>query len=73
MTTEIPIEQRLVQLESTLAHLQYDYDQLHGVVLALQSDVRLLQQGITKLKGRVEQLQMEPETRSPEDERPPHY
>jgi len=73
MTTEIPLEQRLIQLESTLAHLQYDYDQLHSVVLALQGDVRTLQQGITKLKGRIEQLQSEPETRSPEDERPPHY
>ncbi len=69
----VPVEDRLTAIESTVAHLQHDFDQLHQVTLALQTDVRLLQLSLQKLSARLEQWAQEPETRSPEQERPPHY
>ena len=67
--------QRLNKLESTLAYLQNDYDQLNAAVL--ENTNRLEQ-----LKGLVERLtlrldaaldQAGAEPRNAEDEKPPHY
>lgn len=64
---------RLTAMESTIAHLQHDYDQLHEVALTLQADVRQLRQFVEKMASQMEQLSAEPEVRSAEMERPPHY
>lgn len=71
--SSVPVDARLTEIESTVAHLQHDFDQLHQATLALQTDVRMLQLAIQKLSARLEHLAQEPETRSPEQERPPHY
>ncbi len=73
MSDDPVLNDRLTAIESTVAHLQHDFDQLHQVALALQADMRLLQLTLQKLGTRLERMTEEPEVRSPEDERPPHY
>lgn len=64
---------RLIAVESALAHMQYDFDQLHGVALDLQRELRQLTLRFQRLEHRLEVLGDEPEERSAENERPPHY
>uniref|UniRef100_A0A7C2JWC5 SlyX family protein n=1 Tax=Schlesneria paludicola TaxID=360056 RepID=A0A7C2JWC5_9PLAN len=66
-------EDRLVAIETAVAHLQHDVEQLHQVLLALQSEVRTVTLALDKLVARVDRLNEPPEVRSPEAERPPHY
>jgi len=66
-------EDRLVAIESAVAHLQHDYEQLHQAFLVLQGELQELRQAVARLDVRVDTLQQEPEDRSPEAERPPHY
>lgn len=73
MTVPVDPEQRLQNLESAVAHLQHDFEQLHQVLLALQGDLRLIGQKLTRFDLRLSQLAEPPEERSPELERPPHY
>ncbi len=64
---------RLIAVESALAHLQHDFEQLHGVALELQRELRQLTHRLQRLERRFETLGDEPEALSPEEERPPHY
>ncbi len=64
---------RLIAVESALAHMQYDFEQLHGVALELQRELRLLTVRLQRLEQRLDVLGEDPEMRSPENERPPHY
>ena len=72
MTAEAS-EERLIQLEMALAHLQRDFEQLHHVALELQQELRLSTVRLQRLEQRFEQMGDDPEERSPESERPPHY
>ena len=72
MTAEA-YEQRLLKLEMAMAHLQRDYEQLHHVALELQKELRLSTVRLQRLEQRFEQMGEDPEVRSPESERPPHY
>ncbi len=67
------IAARLTAIETSITHVQHDYEGLHQAVLALQTDVRLLQLGLQKLTSQLERLAQDPEVRDPELERPPHY
>jgi SlyX protein len=69
----IPLEERLLNIESAVAHLQHDYEQLHQVSLDLQHELRALHQLVLRIENRVDRLHDDPEVRSPEAERPPHY
>lgn len=73
MTSQDRPEQRIEKLESAVAHLQHDFEQLNQVLLALQGDLRIIGQRLTRFDHRLSQLSDLPEERSPEDERPPHY
>jgi SlyX protein len=64
---------RLVAIETAVAHLQHDVEQLHGVVLSVQTELRAVQRILDKLTARVDRLGEEPEVRTPESEQPPHY
>jgi uncharacterized coiled-coil protein SlyX len=64
---------RLVSIETAVAHVQHDVEQLHRVVLDMQTEVRRLQMAFDKLTARVNRLAEPPEVRDPEAERPPHY
>lgn len=72
MTAEAS-EERLLKLEMALAHLQRDFEQLHQVALELQKELRLSTVRLQRLEQRFEQMGEDPEVRSPESERPPHY
>lgn len=65
--------ERLLALESSVAHLQHDFDQLHQVLLDLQGELLGLRRGLDKINTRLEQFGDEPEVRDPAVERPPHY
>lgn len=65
--------ERLIAVESALAHMQHDFEQLHGVALELQRELRQMTLQIQRLERRLEVLGEDPEVRSPEMERPPHY
>ncbi len=67
------VPDRLVALESALAHLQHDFEQVHHVSLELQRELRQLILRLQRLEQRFETLGESPEVRSPESERPPHY
>lgn len=67
------LEPRLQRIESAIAHLQHDYDQLHQVALSLQQELRLVIAALERLQGRLDTLEESPEVRSPREERPPHY
>ena len=66
-------DDHLVPIESAVAHLQHDCEQLHRACVDLQSELRALHQLVLRLEHRVDRLETEPEVRSPEAERPPHY
>lgn len=65
--------ERIVELESQIAHLQHDLDQLGSVVYEQRKLIEQLQGEQQKLAQRLEELQEGPEQRDPESERPPHY
>ena len=65
--------QRLTELESSMMHLQNDYDSLNEVVL---ENARRLEQVLKTIQGLTDRLKVisEPQSeRSAEDEVPPHY
>lgn len=64
---------RLVSLEMALAHVQRDFEQVHQVALELQRELRHVMLRLQRLEQRFESMDEEPEIRSPESERPPHY
>lgn len=74
MTTPAPEDsERLLRLETAVAHLQHDFERLHHVALDLQTELRALSLHLQRLEQRLEQAAEPPETRSPADERPPHW
>lgn len=64
---------RIVALEMALAHLQHDFELVHQVALELQRELRQVTLRLQRLEQRFERMGEEPEIRSPESERPPHY
>ena len=76
LSTETPYvtqSDRSIELESSIAHLQHDFDQLHSVVIELQKQIESLHNEHTKMRQSLDQLQEDKEGRDPELERPPHY
>jgi len=64
---------RLTDLESTLMHLQNDYDSLNEVVLELSQKMDGLSKMFERLTERFEASSSSETPRSAEDEKPPHY
>lgn len=64
---------RIVALEMALAHAQREFELVHHVALELQRELRQITLRLQRLEQRFEQMGEEPEMRSPESERPPHY
>lgn len=71
MSTDV--NERLISLEMTVAHLEHDLQQMHSVLLAMQAELRGSRDHIQKLEQRIIAATETPENRSPLDERPPHY
>ena len=66
--------ERLNSVESLLAYLQNDYDQLNETVLENTKRLEQLKLAVERLTARLEQSGAQTdEVRNLEDEKPPHY
>lgn len=72
-TPESEDAERLLRLETAVAHLQHDFERLHHVALDLQTELRTLLVRLQRIEERQAQAADPPEIRSPADERPPHW
>ncbi len=66
-------KQRVTGLESTLMHLQKDYDALNDVVLENANRLEKTSALIQQLTARLEAASNDAAPRKLEDEKPPHY
>ena len=73
MSTSEPTPERIVELESLVAHLEHEFDQLNSVVLRQQREIDNLKRTLSKLEARLDEQADGPEVRDPLQERPPHY
>jgi uncharacterized coiled-coil protein SlyX len=76
MTAMVPPHdpsERLIRLETAVAHLEHDFERLHQVALELQAELRAIVLRFERLEQRLEQAAEPPETHTPADERPPHW
>lgn len=72
--TELSLhKQRITELESTLMHLQNDYDALNEVVLENANRLEKMSAMIQQLTARIESASGDTAPRKLEDEKPPHY
>ena len=74
MGNQEKIGERLNSLESSLAYLQNDYDQLNETVLENTKRLEQLKLAVERLTSRMDQAGSQTrEVRNLEDEKPPHY
>ncbi len=64
---------RIMNLEMAVTHLEHELEQMHMVLLAVQSEIRMAQEQISKLERRVVVIHETEEARNLLDEKPPHY
>ena len=67
------IESRLVRVESTMAHLQHDIEQLNEALTDHFRRLQSFEDRFTRIEHNLESLADGAEERNPEDEKPPHY
>ena len=67
------LNQRVENLESALAYLQHDFEAQNETILLHTKEIKKLENSISKLLSKVEQLKDGAEERDPLDEKPPHY
>ena len=73
MSDSSDIHEKIVQLESLVAHLQHEFDQLNAEVIEQNRVIETLQSAHLKLEHQIESLADDGESRNPEQEKPPHY
>lgn len=67
---------RLARLEIAMTHFQRDYDTLNQVVTESANQIEALKRAVARLTKRLDGIEARvPDTtsRTPEEERPPHY
>jgi SlyX protein len=64
---------RLVQIESLLMHMQHDVEQLSTAVIEQQAELDAVKRQLSRLQAALDAADAEPESRDPQQERPPHY
>lgn len=67
------IEARLVNIESAMAHLQHDVEQLNSSLTEHFRRLQSFEARFSRIENDLESLSEGPDIRSPEDEKPPHY
>ncbi|MBN2296351.1 MAG: SlyX family protein [Pirellulales bacterium] len=68
------VQQRVVALEESVMHLEHMLKQLNEVVCTIQDRIDRQNEAINHLTEVTRRIsQREPEQRSLEDDRPPHY
>jgi SlyX protein len=68
-----PDDQRLIDLELIVTHLQRDLDQFNTVLIEQQKQIDLLKRSLVRLNEQIEDLRPQDDERSPQSEKPPHY
>jgi uncharacterized coiled-coil protein SlyX len=67
-------DERLVRLETALMQLEHDVEQLNASLVAQHRSLEALRVAVERLEWRLDRDSAgPPETRDPEDEKPPHY
>jgi uncharacterized coiled-coil protein SlyX len=67
-------EDRLVRLETALMQLEHDFEQLSESLVAQHRALEALRVAVERLEWRLDRDNAgPPETRDPQEERPPHY
>ena len=64
---------RLVRLESAIAHLQHDLEQMNQALLSMHGELKEHTERMDRIERRLQILSQPAEHRDPIDERPPHY
>ena len=64
---------RLISLETAVAHLQHDLEQMHQALVSLHTELKGSRDQMARFERRLQHLAEPPELRDPGDERPPHY
>ena len=72
MSVPDPLD-RMIRLEMNVAHLEHELEQMHSVLLAVQSELKTTRDQISKLERRLVLVTDVDEQREPMNERPPHY
>ncbi len=68
------LNERVVELESLITHVQHTLGQLDQVVLAQQKQIELLERTNGTLRTQLESLASRLDSDAkPEEEKPPHY
>jgi len=67
------MEQRLVALESHIAHQDGTLEDLHDMVNTQWTEIEALRREVEQLRGRLLRMEGEMEPAQPDDEPPPHY
>lgn len=68
------LEQKLIDLESSLGLLQRDFEKQNEMLLENTRQLQQLQMNVRRIFDQLAQLQSNPESsRLLEDEKPPHY
>jgi SlyX protein len=67
------VEQRLVRIESALAHLQHDLEELNASLTMHFGRMQGFEARFTRIEHELESMSEEGDVRDPEDEKPPHY
>lgn len=68
-----PLEERVVELELLVTHLERDLGALNAVLTDQQKEIDVLKRLITRLDDRVARLVDDDDARDAVDEKPPHY
>jgi len=70
---EQKLTDKVVSLETTLMHLQHEFEQLNSVVLDQQRELDAMKLKMKGLNEKIVELELPPEQSGPADEVPPHY
>jgi len=73
MTDSLSTEDRLVRIETALAHLQHDVEDLNKALSRYFTRLKEVDERFTRIEHEIETLHEGPEQRDAQDEKPPHY
>lgn len=69
----VNVEERLVRIESALAHLQHDVEELNASLTRHFGRMTGFEARFTRIEHELESFAEESDGRDPEIEKPPHY